>query len=290
MPRDDQAFVADVATSNEALCAALEENLEFVDLAYSEDEINARLMRFAHYRGYFETLGKISGGTEPVIDAFEARIARSLAVYEHDNNNGPTEVIKGKLEDWTGPYGSASYRFKHDYLPSLALAMATKRSTMQSMSMIMTTHQAIIDQARQKYLDLLDNTARALDANARARQRESSAASLVVSIVAAFGTAATIAALPGAPVVMGVVFGAIQGVGSVIDHASTEPAGDDWREITADAIEKLGDIVSFVEEETRQVETGLDRVLEYVTGEYRHEFLAPEVHPAPVEDVTPVER
>jgi hypothetical protein len=273
MPRDDQAFFADISAADQEFRAASAENLIVIG-----DDAHAQLVRFQHYYSYFQELGRISGGTEPIIEKLELRILPRLEDYGQDNTEGPIANIREKLGGWQGPAGSASYGFKFDYLPRLATALENKYSIMQALAAVLITHEAIIDRARQKYLDLIDNTTAAIGQDTS--ERSSSGAEVVVSVVGAVASGLAISVAVGP--VAGTVFGAIQGIGGVIDATATEPGGDDWWSITNDALDKLEAIATAVREETRGVESALDRVLIYVNGEFQDEFLAPPVNLGPV--------
>lgn len=262
--------------SDQAFRMASAENLGMMGVM-AEDEVESRMARFQYFYNYFHDLGRISGGTEPVIEKIEGEIIPDLKQYKLDNNESPIQIIRGKLEGWTGPYGSASYKFKWEYLPALATALENKYSTMEAMAGVMKTHQAIIDQARQKYLDLIDNTTTTLDENTEV-QRASSNAVSVTGVVAGITTGIGLGAAGGPyGAVAGAAFGLLTAVGPSIDESLSPPQGDNWWDITADALDQLEGLVSDVNVETYNVETALDKVLEYVNGQYRNEYLAPKV-------------
>lgn len=271
-------FFADMQTADQEFRAASNDKGLNQPLVASNEEVQSRMARFGHYYRYFRELGRISGGTKPVIDQIKLQILPRLKKYTPDSNEGPIEIIRYKLEDWRGPEGSASYQFKNRYLPKLATAMETQYSVMQSMAAVMIAHEAVIDQARQKYLDLINNTTKAI--GQIPSQQGSSFADLVVTVVnavaAGFTVGGVIAEGPGA--VAGAVFGLIQGVGTYIDNTEGTPTGGDWLSITGDTLDKLEAVVTAVKEETKKVEAALDEVFHYVTGEFRDQFLAPPVN------------
>lgn len=280
-----------MAIADRAFREASYENLGAMMLAGPmQEEVESRLSRFQYYHHYFHELGRISGGTEPVIAKIEQEIIPRLERHKLDNNESPIQTIRRKLEGWEGPYGSASYKFKNDYLPPLATSLENQYSTMEAMAGVMKTHEAVIDQARQKYLDLIDSTTTAIDENTEL-QRESSNALSVTEVVAGI-TAGMGVGASGGPwgAVAGVAFGVLQVVGPRIDEALNPPGGDSWFSITDDALGQFEDLVTAVNEETHGVESALDQVLVYVEGESRDEYLAPEVNPggpAPDEGYVP---
>lgn len=275
MPRDDERFFADMSASAEAFDKASRKCLGGIEYITPE-QITPRMTRLQTHHGYFNNLGRISGGTEPVIERIRGQILPRLKQYEGTATEGPIPVILRKLDEWDGPAGSAGYGFRNTYLPGLAASLTTKYSVMQSMAAIMLIQEGIIDQARQKYLDLLDETIRAYDASSDQREnRASSVAQLVVNVVGGVSSGLSVGALAGP--VGAATLSAITGIGAAIDAATKPCEASGWIDITEDSLGKLDAVVAAIEEEADKVASVLDQVMVYTDGKYSDQLLAPEV-------------
>ncbi|MEU5870901.1 hypothetical protein AB0A73_04990 [Glycomyces sp. NPDC047369] len=160
MPKDDAVFAADLDAADQAFRKATEEGLP--DWAPVGKVIETRMNAYQHRLYLIGDFGRISSGTQPVIEAFNLRILPRLSQFEPDSNESPVQTIRGKLEGWDGPEGSAAYKFKFGYLNELATALGTQYSVMQSMAAVMSGFEEVIDRARQQFLDILKNATEAI--------------------------------------------------------------------------------------------------------------------------------
>lgn len=291
MPKDDQVFFADIEAANQEFLRATHEDENLKGILFYEPSLNhevqARLDRFQDYYYYFRDLGRISGGTQPIIEHFDDSVLPHLATFRLNDPQGPIPVIRLKLGEgvdegaWQGPPGSASYQFKTQYLPSLSHALEKQYWIVKSMRGVMEIHQAVIDQARQKYLDLINNTTAAIE-----HQHQDSSSLSVTQVVNSVATGFTVGGVVGAeagaeagPVglFVGAFVGAIHGIGTAIDNSHEKSAGSDWFSITNNTLNMLGELVTDVGKEAGKVQSSLATVLEHVEGR-REEFIAPKVN------------
>lgn len=101
-----------------------------------------------------QSFGSISGGTE-VATRFIDEARACLKDYGKNLNSSPVAEIDRKLEYWRGPYGSASWYFRREYLNSLKNGLHDQYVILLWLSSVVKSYEAVIDQARQNYLDIL---------------------------------------------------------------------------------------------------------------------------------------
>ncbi|MGW0890976.1 hypothetical protein [Saccharopolyspora sp. NPDC002578] len=277
MPKDDRAFFADAESADQEFKRVSNEKFQ-ESFVYMGDMTEERMVRFDQYYNTFRGMGLISGGTTPVIERIESEVRTVLVHYELENA-GPIGDIRRMLDGWSGDSRSASYNFKNHYLRRLSDSMARQYSAALAMQCVMEAHEAVIDQARQRYLDLIDNATRAIDESVELARRSSPASSLT-TVISAIATGFTIGAPTGGAhgAVVGAIVGAaaaaIQTIGTHLDSTSSTPVGSEWYSIADDTLIKLDAVLTAVGEETREVEKSLDQVLQDIG---KRDFLAPQV-------------
>ncbi|MEU6248176.1 hypothetical protein [Glycomyces sp. NPDC047010] len=275
MPKDDATFTSDLDAVREKFQEASEKNMREAYGFMLRDQFESQMNRVQSGLRFVNEIGSISGGTAIVTDALELQVLPRLKEYELSNNEGPVQIVRGKLEEWHGPEGSASYQFKWAYLPQLATALENQLAAMQSMAAIMTSYEAVLDQVRQKTLDILKEATKAIDDNTEQVEQASSVAAMVTAVVTGLAGGATVGG-PKAPFAAA-VFGALGAVGVKLDAVATATEGDNWFDITGDMLEKLQDVATATKEEAGVLASALDEVLNYAAGDFSSEFVPPAV-------------
>ncbi|WP_199041654.1 hypothetical protein [Glycomyces salinus] len=268
MPKDDEVFAADVESAFEALWEAFRDESSTADVLFAKPLLTELQAGSPLFTGF----GRITGGTSPVLSSMSLSVRPVLSDLNPEHGRGPIDTIESKLEWWDGPSGSPQYEFKNGYLPDLYSALGATHGVLQAAEAAMALVEAIIDQARQKYLDLLESTLARMGQVARARKRASNPASMVTAVFSALATV-----FSGG--VASVILGGVAAVGAVIDHATTDPGEGEYVAILRGALDRAAGIRSAVEEEAGNVATILDGALNYVVGPQQDRFLAPEVGP-----------
>jgi hypothetical protein len=238
-----------------------------------DEEVADLLASIGFYSSCMIGLGAISGGSAPVRDRIVRVILPGLEQYELANSQNPAEVMRGKLEEWDGPAGSGSYRFKWEYLPDLAQSLEWTFSAFQALAGVMTAMELVLDKAREQHLALLDDTVAAVaDVESRARAESTSA---LTQIASAIGTGFGVGSVVGP--VAGALAGVLAGVGALIDAASSNTVRGEVVDMLTTTVERLEGIKSALESEARQIERALDDAMAYLSGANLDKFLAPEV-------------
>ncbi|GAB3413769.1 hypothetical protein [Flindersiella endophytica] len=104
------------------------------------------------------------------------------AYQELTAGNGPRQdlykkftregIIADKLEDWDGDPGSASFKFKYNHLPATHDAIRIQAEAITSLTLIIQSHGAIINYAREQALNIVNATIAQLGGTAEARQQQ----------------------------------------------------------------------------------------------------------------------
>ncbi|WP_146148155.1 hypothetical protein [Glycomyces artemisiae] len=238
-----------------------------------DEEVADLLGSIGFHSGCMIGLGAISTGSAPVRDHIVRIVLPGLEQYELANSQNPVQVMRGKLEDWDGPAGSASYRFKWEYLPDLAQSLEWTFSAFQALAGAMTVMELVLEKAREQHLALLDDTVSAVaDVESRARAESTSA---LTQIASAVGTGFGVGTVVGP--VAGAFAGVLAGVGALIDAASSDAVRGEIVDILKTTVDRLEGIKSALESEAHQIERALDDAMAYLSGANLGKFLAPEV-------------
>ncbi|QSB04931.1 hypothetical protein [Natronoglycomyces albus] len=284
MPTNDELFYSDTENAYDQFREATEDNLGWsVIHGIRTEESELLLRRFNWYYDYFRELGAISNGTRPILRELRNEVMVTMNDFVLSERFSPTGIIDDELTDWRGPTGN---KFRNEYLRDLNKALLTRYEAVGSLATIIEVHEAVINQARKKYLDLLDSTIEAIEGITASRQSNSAK---LVAIIAENAILALTAAIPGGTLIIAArILIAVKTAGQLIDAVSTDVSGDNWWDVMEQTVEKCSDIKKAVEEATSDVAEDLDRALLFLEGQHIEEVLPPLVAPEADEDITDV--
>ncbi|MER7012788.1 hypothetical protein ABT324_15325 [Saccharopolyspora sp. NPDC000359] len=264
MPKKDDEFAHDIEDFNARLSESVHYYAQIDNFVWETRKSGIEtaadyLQKIRDVGTTVEGFGQISGGTEVATHFIEDQARNALQKHDIHLHNRPTQEIKGILQYWNGPWGSAASNFHNSYLNSLDHALYDEYLILSYMSAAIKSCEAIIDQARQKYLDILGSAMSKLTGGGP--DQRSSAADRADTMINSIATGVTIGSAGGAEgAAWGALAGALYGCGKLIAEGMSDPEGENWVTILDGTLANRNTIEPAVRHEMQSIEKFLQDV------------------------------